>query len=125
MSTFPDNTLANFATLLPQCLVLHGISEVALALSWPGLIENVTEGLFSYQLNRDEENRETSTQETNVERSRFRFGMVSMYIPRNVLKWNSSTLEEEFSPEKFSITKGCYISVNSRPIHVRQPLRQY
>ena len=41
-------------------------------------------------------------------------GMVSMYVPRNLLKRNSSTLEEEVSPEKyFSITKGCYSSVNS------------
>ena len=113
-STFPDNTLAKFTTLLPQSLVLHGTWEVALVeLSWPGLIENVTEGLFSYQLNRDEQNRDTSTQETIVERPRFGNGMVSMYVPRNPLKRNSSTLEE-FSPEKyFSITKGCYSSVNS------------
>ena len=40
--------------------------------------------------------------------------MVSMYFPRNLLKRNSSTLEERFSPEKFlSITKGCHTSVNS------------
>ena len=39
--------------------------------------------------------------------------MVSMYVPRNLLKRNSSTLEE-FSPGKyFFITKGCYSSVNS------------
>ena len=115
MSTFPDNTLANFTTLLPLSLVLHGTWEVALVeLSWPGLIENVTEGLFSYQVNRDEQNRDTSTQEFLVERPRFGNGMVSMYVPRSLLKRNSSTLEEEFSPEKyFSITKGCYSSVNS------------
>ena len=41
-------------------------------------------------------------------------GIVSMHVPRNLLKRNSSTLEEEFSPENFfSITKGCYSSVNS------------
>ena len=115
MSTFPDNTLAKFTTLLPQSLVLHGTWQVALVeLSWPGLIENVTEGLFSYQLNRDEQNRDTSTQETIVERPRFGDGMVSMYVPRNLLKRNISMLEEEFSPEKYlSITKGCYSSVNS------------
>ena len=115
MTTFPDNTLAKFTTLLPQSLVLHGTWEVALVeLSWPGLIENVKEGLFSYQLNRDEQNRDTSTQETIVERPRFANVMVSMYVPRNLLKRNSSTLEEEFSPEKyFSITKGRYSSVNS------------
>ena len=80
----------------------------------PGLIENVTKSLFSYQLNRDEQNRDTSTEETIVERPRFGNGMVSMYVPRYLLKWNSSTLEEEFSPEKyFSIAKGCYSSVNS------------
>ena len=83
-------------------------------LSWPGLIENVTEGLFSYQLNRDEQNRDTTTQETIVERPRFGNGMTSMYVPTNLLKLNSSTLEEKFSPEKyFSIEKGCYSSVNS------------
>ena len=37
-----------------------------------------------------------------------------MYVTRNLLKRNISTLEEDFSPEKFfSITKGCYSSVNS------------
>ena len=82
--------------------------------SWPGLNENVTESLFSYQLNRDEQNRDTSTQEAIVERPSFGKGTVSMYVPRNLLKRNSSTIEEEFSPEKyFSITKGCYSSVNS------------
>ena len=71
ISTFPDNTLANFTTLLPQSLVLHGTWEVALVeLSWPGLIENVTEGLISYQLNRDKQHRDTSTL-TIVERPRF------------------------------------------------------
>ena len=115
MSRFPDNMIAKFTTVLPQSLVLHGKWEVALMeLSWPGLLENVTEGLFSYQLNRDEQNRVTSTQETVVERPRFGNGMVSMYVPRNLLKRNSSTLEKEFFPEKyFSITKGCYSSVNS------------
>ena len=115
MPTFPDNTLAKFTTLLPQSLVLNGTWEVALVeLSWPGLIENVTEGLFSYQLNRDDQHRDTSTQETIVERPRFGNGMVSMYVPRNLLKRNSSTLDEEFSRvEYFSITKGCYSSVNS------------
>ena len=114
MSTFPDNTLATFTTLLPQSLDLHGTWEVALVeLSWPVLIENVT-GLFTYQLNRDEENHDTSTQETFVDRPRFGNGMISMYVPRNLLKRNSSTLQEEFSPEKyFSITEGCYSSVNS------------
>ena len=48
-----------------------------------------------------------------VERLRFGNEMVSMYVPRNLLKRNSST-EEKFFPEKyFSITKGCYSSVNS------------
>ena len=115
MSTFPDNTLAKFTTLLPQSLVLYGTWEVSLVeLSWPGLIENVTEGLFSYQLNRDKQNRDTSTQETIVERPRFGNGMISMYVPRNLLKRNSSTLLEKFPPEKyFFITKGCYSSVTS------------
>ena len=80
MSTFPDNTLAKFTTLLPQSVVIHGTWEVALVdLSWPGLIENVTKGLFSCQLNRDEQNRDTPTQETIIERPRFGNGMVSMY----------------------------------------------
>ena len=115
MSTFPITHLLNSQPLLPQCLVLHGTWEVALVeFSWPGLIENVTEGLFSYQPNRDEQNRDTSTQETIVEGPRFVNGMVSLYAPRNMLKRNSSTLEEEFSPGKFfSITEGCYGSVNS------------
>ena len=112
-STFPDNTLAKFTTLLPSSLVLHATCEVAMVeLTWPGCTENVTEGLFSYQLLRDEENRDTSTQETTVDRPRFGNGLVFMYVPRNLLNPDSSTLEE-FSSEKFlSITKGCYSSVN-------------
>ena len=104
-----------FTTSLPQSLVLHGTWEVALMkLSWPSLIENVTEGLFSYQLSQDKQNRHTSTQETNNEWPRLGNGMVPMYVPRNLLKRNSSTLEEEISTEKFfSITKGCYSSTNS------------
>ena len=115
MSTFSDNTIAKITTWLPQSLVLHGTWEVALVeLSWPDLVENVTEGLFSYQLIRNEENRDTSTQETIVERPRFGNGMVSMYVPSNLLKRNTSKPEEEFSPEKFfSLTKGCYSSANS------------
>ena len=126
MSTFPDNMLAKFTTLRPQSLVLHGIWEVALVLSWPCLIENVTEGLFSYQLNRHEQNRDTSTQEAIVERPRFGNGMVSMYVPRNLLKRNSSTPEEEFSPEKyfFHNEKLLQFSQLCPPIHVGQPLQQ-
>ena len=95
MLTFPDKTLAKFTTLLPQPLVFHGKWEVALVdLSRSGLIENVREDLFSYQLNRDEQNRDTSTQETIVERPRFVNRMVSMYVPRNLLKRSSSTLKK-------------------------------
>ena len=62
MSTFPDSRLAKFTTLLPQSLILHGNWEVTLLqLSWPGFIENV-KGLFSYQQDRKEENRDKSTQ---------------------------------------------------------------
>ena len=83
-------------------------------LSWPGLKENVTEGLLSHQLSRQEQNRDTSTQESTVERPRFVNGMVSMYVPRNLLERNISTLGEGFSPESFfSETKSCYNSVNS------------
>ena len=79
MSTFPDDTLAKLTTLLPQSLVLHGTWEVGLAeFSWPGLIENVTEDQVSYILNRDEENRDTSTREPIVECPRFGYGMVFM-----------------------------------------------
>ena len=109
MSTFPDNTLAKCTTLLPQSLVFQSSWEVALVeLSWPVLIE----GLSSSQLNRDE-NFDTSLQEF-IERPRFGHGMVSQYVRRNMLKRNCSTLQEKFSPEKFSsITKGCYTAVNS------------
>ena len=126
LSTFPDDTLAKFTTLLPQCLVLHGTWEVALVeSSWPGLIENVTEGLFSYQLNRDEQNRDTSIQETIVERPRFGNGMVSMYVPRNLLKRNNSTLEGEFSPQVFFHNERLLQFVQLYPpIHVQQPLQQ-
>ena len=127
MSTFPDNTLAKFTTLLPQSLALHGTWEVALVeLSWPGLIENVTEGLFSYQLNRDKEHRDTSKQETIVERPRFGNGVVSMYVPRNLLKRNSSTLEEEFSPAKFFFHNERLLQFGQLypPIHMQEPLHR-
>ena len=58
-------------------------------------------GQFSFQLNPEEDKRGTSTQETIVELPPFGDRLVSMYVPRNLLEWNSSTLEEEFSPQTF------------------------
>ena len=51
MATFPNNTLAQFTTLLPQQLSLSGSWEVAVSeISWPSAIQNITCGEFKYQL---------------------------------------------------------------------------
>ena len=41
MTTFPENTLSHFTTLLPQQLNLSGFLEVALVeIAWPAAIQN-------------------------------------------------------------------------------------
>ena len=123
MSTFSDNTLNKFTTLLPQSLVLHCALEVALVeLSWPGLIESVTEGLFSFQLNR--EKRDTLTQKSD-ERPGFGNGMVSIYALtacsyRTVLRLKKNLNLRSFFHDKRLLQFGqLYPS-----LHVRQPLQK-
>ena len=50
MTTFPENSLAHFTTLLPEEMQLQGTWEVAVVeISWSNLIKNVTEGKFTVQ----------------------------------------------------------------------------
>ena len=51
MATFPENTLSQFTTLLPQQLALTGSWGVALSeIAWPASIQNITSGQFKYRL---------------------------------------------------------------------------
>ena len=51
MTTFPENTLSQFTTLLPQQLNLSGFWEVALVeIAWPAAIQNITYGQFKYRV---------------------------------------------------------------------------
>ena len=55
MTTFCENTLSQFTTLLPQQLNLSGFWEVAVAQNaWPAAIENITYGQFKYPLAAEE-----------------------------------------------------------------------
>ena len=50
MTTFPESSLAQFTTLLPEAMQLQGTWEVAVVeISWSNLIKNVTEGKFTDQ----------------------------------------------------------------------------
>lgn len=107
MSTFPDNTLADFSTLLPNSLNLSGSWEVAIVeISWPDSIQNVTEGRFSYQVAK-------SPSIAKVIPVRPQSGMVSMINPLEHFNQRKKATSS-FQPEQFvSIPKGCYPSVDS------------
>ena len=50
-TTFPENTLSQFTTLLPQQLTLKGSWEVALSeIAWPASTKNITSDQFKYRL---------------------------------------------------------------------------
>ena len=101
MSTFPDNTLANFTTLLPHPIQLMGDWEVAIVeMSWPSLVQNVLQGNFSSQfINCPEEHARPPP------RCR-RPGMVTMYTPNKYLG-------ETFAPPAVeNIKHGIYSSVD-------------
>ena len=51
MVTFPEKTLVNFTTLLPQQLNLTGFWEKALAeIVWPAAIKNITSVHFKFRV---------------------------------------------------------------------------
>ena len=51
MTTFPEKTLSQFTTLLPQQLNLSAFWEVALVeIAWPAAIQNITYGQFKYRV---------------------------------------------------------------------------
>ena len=80
MSTFPDNTLANFTTLLNHPIQLMGDWEVAIVeIPWPKLVQNVLQGNFFYQfINCQKEDARP------LPRHR-RPGMVTLYMPNKYL----------------------------------------
>ena len=101
MSTFPDNTLANFTTLLPHPIQLMGDWEVAIVeMSWPSLVQNVFQGKFSYQfINCQEEDARPPPRHR-------RPGMVTMYAP-------NKSLGESFAPPAVeNIKHGIYSSID-------------
>ena len=101
MSTFPDNTHANFTTLLPHPIQLMGDWEVAIVeMSWPSLVQNVLQGNFSYQfINCQEEDARPPPRHR-------RPGMVTMYTP-------NKSLGESFAPPAVEIIKhGIYSSID-------------
>ena len=56
MTTFPENTLADFTTFLPQQPNLTGFWEVALAeIAWPAAIPNITSGHLKYRFTPEEQ----------------------------------------------------------------------
>ena len=101
MSTFPDNTLANFTTLLPHPIQLMGDWEVAIVeMSWPSLVQNVLRGNFSYQfINCQEEDAPPPPRHR-------RSGVVTMYRPNKYMG-------ETFAPPAVeNIKHGIYSSID-------------
>ena len=110
MTTFPENSLAHFTTLLPEEMQLQGTWEVAVVeISWSNLIKNVTEGKFTVQ------KVETLTTEA-ISRKRhphrsYTPGLVTMSDPRK--RTHSILQENQFEKEKpHSIPCGCYPTID-------------
>ena len=87
MATFPENTLAQFTSLLPQKLNLTGFWEVALAeIAWPAAKQNITSGHCKYRVapeaRKDKNNSNSSTSSSTDTRKRKLnakpYGMVTM-----------------------------------------------
>ena len=100
-STFRDNTLANFTTLLPHPIQLMGDWEVAIVeMSWPNLAQNVLQGNFSYQFINCQE------KDARPPPRHRRPGMVTMYTP-------NKSLGESFAPPSVVNKKrGIYSSID-------------
>ena len=101
MSTFPDNTLENFNTLLPHPIQLMGDWEVAIVeMTWPRLVQNLLQGNFSYQfINCQEEDARPPPRHR-------RPGMVRMYTPHK-------SLGEPFAqPAVENMKQGIYSSID-------------
>ena len=85
MTTFPENTLSQFTTLLPQQLNLSDFWEVALAeIAWTAAIQNITYGQFKYRVAAENsQNYDGGDSSENRKRklSERPYGMVTMYQP--------------------------------------------
>lgn len=108
MSTFPDNTLAHFTTLLPEQINLEGIWEVAVVeISWSELIQNVTEGTFSFQLVNQAIAKPLDIRRPTLSSTS---GMVTMYDPRK----RKHSADETYQAEQIdSISPGCYPTIDT------------
>ena len=110
MTTFPENSLAHFTTLLPEEMQLQGTWEVAVVeISWPNLIKNVTEGKFTVQ------KVETLTTEASSRKRHpyrgYTPGLVTMSDPRK--RTHSILQENKLEKEKpHSIPCGCYPTID-------------
>ena len=92
MATYPNNTLSQFTTLLPNQLTLTGFWEVALAeISWPSTIQNITQGQFKFKL----EPQEGSDYRAVPKRSS---NLVSMYTPIPTIAMPITEKHERIKP---------------------------
>ena len=85
MTTFPENLLSQFTTLLPQELNLSGFREVALVeIAGPAAIQNITYGQFKCRV-AAEKSQDYGGGDSSVNRKRKLserpYGMVALYQP--------------------------------------------
>ena len=114
MATFPENTLSQFTTLLPEQLTLTGSWEVALSeIAWPASIQNITSGQFKYRLavvtalKETEDNESGSSHEVRKnKRKRKPYGMITMYVPPTLPN------KEEIIEKVTNIKPGVYVSID-------------
>ena len=110
MTTFPENTLSQFTTLLPQQLNLSGFWEVALAeIAWPAAIQNKTNGQFKYRVAADKSQNYgggDSSENRKRKLSQRPYGMVTMYQPL------IRSVQETFVKNITNIKPGVYIGVD-------------
>ena len=110
MTTFPENTLSQFTTLLPQQLNLSGFWEVALVeIAWPAAIQNITYGQFKYRVAAEQSQNygDGDSSENRKRRLGERpYGMVTMYQPP------IRSVQEMFVEKITNIKPGVYLSVD-------------
>ena len=110
MTTFPENTLSQFTTLLPQQLNLSGFGEVALVeIAWSAAVQNITYGQFKYRVAvAKSQNYGGGDSSENRKRklSERRYGMVTMYQPP------IRSVQETFAEKIKNIKPGVYLSLD-------------
>ena len=110
MTTFPENTLSQFTTLLPQQLNLSGFWEVALVeIAWPAAIQNITYGQFKYRVaaeNSQNYGGGNSSENRKRKLGERPYGLVTMYQPP------IRSVQETFVETITNIKPGVYLSVD-------------